>query len=273
MLIAQITDTHVRSGGRLSYRQVDTAQKLRACVAHLNALDPAPDIVLHTGDLVDFGTTEEYATLREILARLAMPLFVIPGNHDDRAMMRQAFVDHAYLPRDGEFLHYAVEQYPLRIVALDTTIPGEHPGLLCERRLSWLDATLGAVPDKPTLIMMHHPPFVTGLANMDRQNCRNGEAMGAILRRHPQVTRIVCGHVHRPIHLHWFGVTASIAPSPSHSCVLDLRPDASHDLVMEPPACELHLWRPDTGLISHLSYIGDYGGRYPFFDAEGNLID
>jgi 3',5'-cyclic AMP phosphodiesterase CpdA len=120
---------------------------------------------------------------------------------------------------------------------------------------------------------MHHPPFATGLANMDWQNCHNGDALGALIERHPQVFRILCGHVHRPIHLHWHGVTASIAPSPSHSCVLDLDPDASHDFVLEPPAYELHYWREGAGLLSHTVFVGDYGGRFPFYDARGKLID
>jgi Icc protein len=273
MLIAQVTDTHIKAAGRLAYRTVDSAQMLRNCVAHLNALDPRPDLVLLTGDLVDFGRPEEYALLRKILAPLDMPMYAIPGNHDERGALREAFADHGYLPREGEFLHYALEDYPLRLIGLDTVVPGRPHGELCGKRLMWLEAELLRSPDRPTVLFMHHPPFETGLANMDCQNCRNGEALGALVERHPQVVRILCGHVHRPVHLHWHGVTASIAPSPSHSCVLDLNADAAHDFVLEPPTCELHYWRPGTGLISHLSFIGDYGGRHPFFDAGGKLID
>ena len=273
MLIAQITDTHIKAAGRLAYRTVDSAQKLRDCVAQLNALNPRPDIALCTGDLVDLGRAEEYALLREILAPLAIPLYVIPGNHDDRAALRAAFSDHAYLFQDAEFLHYAIEDYPLRLIGLDTTIPGEQGGELCERRLAWLDVQLRAAPERPTALFMHHPPFLTGLANMDWQNCRNGDALGALVQRHPQVIRILCGHVHRPIHTHWNGVTASIAPSPSHSCVFDLREDSSHDFVLEPPTCEVHYWREGAGLVSHLIFIGDYGGRFPFYDADRKLID
>ncbi|HVA19185.1 MAG TPA: phosphodiesterase [Solirubrobacteraceae bacterium] len=273
MLIAQVTDTHIKAAGKLAYRMVDSAAKLGNCVAHLNRLDPRPDFVLLTGDLVDLGRAEEYALLREILAPLRMPLYVIPGNHDERAALREAFADHAYLPRDGEFLHYVLEDYPVRLIGLDTTVPGKQYGALCDERMAWLAEQLARAPSRTTVLFMHHPPFLTGLANMDWQNCRNGDALGALVRRHPQVIRILCGHVHRPIHLQWCGVTASIAPSPSHSCVLDLNRDASHDFVLEPPTCELHYWREDTGLVSHLSFIGDYGGRFPFYDAAGKLID
>ncbi len=273
MLIAQVTDTHVKAAGKLAYGRVDSARKLRDCVAHLNGLDPRPDVVLLTGDLVDFGRPEEYALLREILAPLAMPTYAIPGNHDERGALRAAFHDHEYLRRDPEFLHYAIEDHPLRLVGLDTTIPGRPEGELCERRLAWLDARLRAAPDRPTVLFMHHPPFLTGLANMDWQNCANAEALGALVERHPQVIRILCGHVHRPIHTLWHGVAASIAPSPSHSCVLDLRGDASHDFVLEPPTCALHYWREGAGLVSHLAFIGDYGGRHPFYGADRKLID
>ena len=185
MLIAQITDTHVKAAGRLAYRRVDSAQKLRNCVAHLNALDPRPDIVLLTGDLVDLGRPEEYELLREILAPLAMPLYAIPGNHDERGALRRAFADQKYLPQDGEFLHYTLDDYPLRLIGLDTVVPGEQRGELCARRLAWLDAELARAPDRPTVLFMHHPPFLTGLANMDWQNCHNGDALGALLQRSP----------------------------------------------------------------------------------------
>ncbi len=273
MLIAQLTDTHVKIAGKLAYRTVDSAEKLRACVAHLAQLRPPPDVVLLTGDLVDMGNAEEYRRLREILAPLTMPLYVIPGNHDDRAVMRKAFADHAYLPAQGEFLQYVIDSHPLRLIGLDTVIPGEGGGELCERRIAWLGERLAEVPARPTVVFMHHPPFLTGLANMDRQNCRNGEALGALLERHRQVIRVLCGHVHRPIETLWHGVAASIAPSPSHSCALDLDPRASHDFVLEPPTCALHWWSEGAGLVSHLAFIGDFGGRHPFHDAQGKLID
>jgi 3',5'-cyclic AMP phosphodiesterase CpdA len=263
MLIAQITDTHIKAGGRLAYRQVDSAAKLRACVAQLNALQTPPDLVLLTGDLVDLGRDEEYAVLRELLAPLRMPVYAIPGNHDDRAALRRAVAVEGY-----------VEEHPLRLIGLDTTIPGQPGGELCAERLAWLAARLAEAPQRPTALFMHHPPFVTGLANMDRQNCANGEALGDLLEQHRQVRHVLCGHVHRPIHTHWRGVTTSIAPSPSHSCVLDFDPQASHDFVLEPPTCALHYWNAEAGLlISHLVFIGDFGGRFPFYDEQGRLID
>jgi len=116
-------------------------------------------------------------------------------------------------------------------------------------------------------------PSFTALANMDWQNCVNNESLGAVLSRHPQVIRLPCGHVHRPIHTAWHGVAAGIATGPSHSCVLDLNDPAPHDFVLEPPTCALHSWSEGAGLVSHLLFIGDHGRRHPFYGKDRMLID
>jgi Icc protein len=273
MLIAQITDLHVKAPGRLAYRHVDTAAMLSRAVEALAALDPAPDVVLVTGDLVDLGTAEEYAHLRALLAPLRTPLLPIPGNHDDRAAMAAAFADHPWLPRDGGFLHYAVEDWPVRLIGLDTVIPGVGAGRLCGERLAWLDARLAAAPDRPTVLFMHHPPFRTGIAHMDAIGLDGASELADVVRRHPQVERVVCGHVHRPVQVRFAGTVASIAPSVAHQVYLDLRGDGPDALVMEPPGFQLHLWVEGQGLVSHSVPIGSFGDPHPFFDADGRLID
>ena len=75
---------------------------------------------------------------------------------------------------------------------------------------------------------------------------------------------MLCGHVHRPIQVRWAGTVASIAPSTAHQATLDLREGAKLSMTMDPPGVALHLWRPDTGLITHVSYVGTYEGPRPF---------
>src|SRR5271156_2559324 len=111
MLIAQLTDLHIKPPGRLAYGLVDTAAMLRAAVASLLAQRPRPDLVLLTGDLTDAGRPEEYALLRELLAPIECPIYVVPGNHDDRAALRAGFADHAYLPPGDGFIQYVVEDH------------------------------------------------------------------------------------------------------------------------------------------------------------------
>jgi 3',5'-cyclic-AMP phosphodiesterase len=263
MLIAQITDTHIRPKGVLAMGRVDTAGHLARAVAHIAALRPAPDVVLITGDLVDAGMAEEYAHFKELLAPLAMPVYLIPGNHDLRDPLRAMFADHRYLP-SGEFLQYVVDDGPVRLVALDTLAPGAPHGELCDRRLDWLAARLDE-SDRPTILFMHHPPFACGMREFDKARLNVGaERLAAIVQRHPNVEGILCGHVHRPIQMRWAGTIASIAPSTAHQATLDLAPDAPLMYSMEPPAVALHQWHPGAGLVTHLSYIGDYDGPYPF---------
>jgi 3',5'-cyclic-AMP phosphodiesterase len=262
MLIAQISDPHVGTPDGRIERLCRTSDHLEHAVAHLNALRPRPDVALLTGDVVDEGGVEEYERARTILEPLAMPLYLIPGNHDDRASLTRVFAQHRYLPRDGGFIQYTIEDWPVRLVALDTLVPGSAAGRLCEQRLDWLDEQLSAAPVRPTLIFMHHPPFVTGLTVMDREMGLDGiDAFAAVVRRHPQVERIVCGHVHRPILRRFAGTVACTCPSTAHQLGLDLPPETRLTVVMEPPACMLHCWLGEAGgLASHLSVIG---GHYP----------
>src|SRR5207247_5299682 len=189
---------HIVAPGELLYGRVDTADFLARSVAEINRLDPLPDVAVITGDLVDHGEPAEYEQLRTLLAPLAMPVFVIPGNHDAREPLRAAFAGDGYLPADG-FLQYAIEDYPVRLVALDTLVPGEAGGLLCSERLAWLEHTLALAPARPVLLMMHHPPFLTGIQRVDRDRLQNREALAAVVARYPQVEPLLCGHPHRAI--------------------------------------------------------------------------
>ncbi|WP_110707498.1 phosphodiesterase [Salinicola sp. CR57] len=270
MLIAQLTDLHIRRPGQKAYRVVETDRYLPPAVAALNALAPRPDVVLITGDATDFGRPEEYATLAEQLQPLEIPWYLIPGNHDDRQAMRDAFPDHDYLG-GGPFIQYTIERFPLRLLALDTLVPGESRGELCAERLEWLAARLAEQPERPTLIFMHHPPFATGIAHMDAIGLAGAAEMAAIVADYPNVERIICGHVHRTIFQRFAGTLASCCPSTAHQVALDLREDGPSAFVMEPPGYQLHLWRANE-LITHHGVIGDHAGPYPFHE-EGGLID
>jgi 3',5'-cyclic AMP phosphodiesterase CpdA len=168
------------------------------------------------------------------------------------------------MQEEGEFLQYALDELPVRIVVLDTLVPGEDRGMLCEKRLAWLAARLDEEPVRPTIIAMHHPPFVSGMDVMDRMNCGNSAELGAIVARYPNVERIVCGHLHRPITLRWSGTVVTTAPSTAQQFSLNLQRGAPVKWVLEPPACLLHYWRAETGLVTHTSYIGDFGQPHGF---------
>jgi len=273
MILAQISDLHIKTDGKKSYRVVDTAETLRRCVAQLNGLRQQPDAVVVTGDLVDFGKPAEYAVLRQLLAPLKMPYYLLPGNHDERVALRAGFADHAYLQQGGERIEYVVDIGPLRMVALDTVVPGRSGGELAPASLQWLDETLSGQPQRPTVIVMHHPPFTTGIGHMDEMGLVNPEALAAVVRKHPQVERVLCGHLHRAIQSRFAGTLASTCPGVSHQVDLDLDPKAPSAFVMEPPGFLLHWWdEAAPGLISHAAFIGQFEGPYPFYDGD-TLID
>lgn len=264
MLIAQISDLHVLADGTLLNGVVDTEVALAAAIEHIGALDPRPDIVLATGDLTQDGLPEDYALLRSAFDRLAMPVYVIPGNHDNRTHLRAAFADRGYLPETGEFLHYAVDRHPLRLIGLDTVIPDNVGGQMCSARLRWLEDRLSEQPDRPTVIFMHHPPFATGIAFMDRPAFGGAEDLEALIGRFPRVQLVTCGHVHRAIQTRWAGTLAAVAPSIVFQMALELSEDAPSAFVVEPPALSLHLWRGGGGPTIVTSLIGDYGPRHRF---------
>jgi 3',5'-cyclic-AMP phosphodiesterase len=274
MLIAQITDLHISTPGSVNDRYFRTVEHLERAVAHLNALTPRPDVVLATGDLVERGEPAEYARLRAILDGLAMPLYVIPGNHDAREPLARAFADRGYLPQGGGFLHYTVEDWPVRLIGLDTHVPGAPGGLLCAERLAWLDARLGEGSERPTVVFMHHPPFVTGMRAMDAMGLEGKAELAAVIGGHPQVERVLCGHVHRPMTRRFGGTVATTCPATAHQLALDLAAEPRLAVVMEPPACMLHLWLgPDEGLVSHVSVIGDERPPFTVYDGERWLRD
>ncbi len=256
MLIAQITDLHVTEPGALAAGRIDTGAALAAAVAHLNRLRPRPDLVVITGDLANGPRPAEYEALARLLAPLELPWCAIPGNHDDRDALRALCAGQPWLPAPGPFFHYAIDHLPVRLIALDTVVPGETPGLLCDRRSDWLADRLAEAPGRPTVLLMHHPPHEVGIGFMDALRCFGTERLARMVEDHPAIERILCGHVHRQTLARWHGTAVSTAPSAAFQFALNLEPGAPPTVSDEPPALALHLWRAGQGLVSHLQAVG-----------------
>ena len=207
--------------------------------------------------MTERGKADEFAHAREILERLDIPLYVIPGNRDGRGGMRRAFADHDYLPRGGGFMSYTLEHYPVRLVALDSLEAGSPMGHVCEARLAWLDTALASQADRPTILIMHHPPFEVAADHpFAFHDKASADALSTVVSEHRQVIRVLCGHVHRPGQVSWGGTIASTTP-----CVAgDLRkgPDlqgADGQPVDGSPVYEIHTVRPDGRIESTLQVV------------------
>jgi 3',5'-cyclic-AMP phosphodiesterase len=266
MILVQLTDLHIRPLGMAAHRTAETNMLTERALRSVARLRTRPDAVLLTGDLTDNGDESEYALLAEMLQRyINVPIYAIPGNHDARATMRAGLSHLPGVNDHADFIHYAVETLPVRLVMLDTLNPGSGAGELCAARLDWLDRTLAAAPERQTIVAMHHPPFATGIGHMDAIGLNDREAFAAVIARHKQVERILCGHVHRPITGRVAHAIASVSPSAAHQIEFALGDEAGA-WNLEPAAFQVHVLA-SGGLVSHTVYVENFPGPYPFTDS------
>lgn len=259
MLIAQVTDIHL--GFDPGNPDEFNRKRLDTVIARLAAMTPRPDLLLATGDLVDRGDRESYVRLRAALDGCPFPVWPCLGNHDERANFLSLYPE---LPVSDGFLQYDVDAGPLRLLVLDTLEEGRHGGAFCAVRAAWLKARLAEQRDRPTLIVMHHPPVETGIEWMNTDPsepwvARFGEAMADA----SQIVGIVCGHVHRPITCQWRGTSLSICASTAPLVALELdhldpeAPDGRPMIIADPPAYALHWWN-GRELISHFETADEH---------------
>jgi 3',5'-cyclic-AMP phosphodiesterase len=247
-LLLQISDTHIGA----DWDGVDPDESLLRAVEAILSLPDRPDALLVSGDLTDNGAPEEYQRVRELLAPLDLTPHVLPGNHDLRAPLREAFG----LPGEGEEpVSHAVDLGPLRLICLDSTIPGAEGGSLDGGRVEWLDATLAEAPDTPTIIALHHPPLHTQIPTFERIGLApdSRAALADVLTRHPQAARIVAGHVHRAIVAELSGRAVVTVPSTYLQSTLDFTAPKLQ-MTPDPPGFALHALK-DGSLATHLQRI------------------
>ena len=246
--LLQLTDSHI--GAR--WQPAPPEDTLGTVIDAVRALPDPPDAVIHTGDLTNDATDGQYERLASVLDTLSLPVYVLPGNHDDRATLRR----HFDVPGEGsDPIQYAVELDGLRVLVLDTVRPGEPDGELGSRRLSWIADALDADPDTPTLLAMHHPPFPCGIAGMDAIALARAdrEALAETVAAHAQVRGLVAGHVHRTIASSLAGRPALTIPSTYCQLPLDFTA-AGMPMVAEPLAFAVHVL-VDGRLVSHVQTL------------------
>ncbi len=260
MLIAQITDIHL---GFDRYNPYEfNRQRLDALLAVLKGLDPRPDLLLVTGDIANDGDdAEAYVRYSEAMAGLPFPVYAMMGNHDSRGPFLQHFPD---VPTADGFVQYAIEDYPVRILALDTLEVGRHGGGFCETRAAWLQARLDEAPDRPTIIALHHPPIETGIGWLtELADSEWVMRLKAIIEPRDNIVAMMSGHVHRLIVTSWAGTTLTVCPSSAPQLALDLRPidpdkpDNRPMIIADPPGFALHRWN-GRRLVSHFDTAADH---------------
>lgn len=269
MRILQISDFHLRGDGALSFQVVDTAAFLENTVRHLKHVfslkNQAPDMIVITGDIADSGDEHAYHMVYDALKDFEVPVYAVPGNHDRRDRMKSILKGWTVEnPETAPYLCYAVEKEGHRFLFMDSMAPGSHSGHMPEVATKWLDKELQEHKNVPTLVFMHHPPFITGMGAMD-EPYENREVLRGILQKAPWA-KLCCGHMHRPIFTMWAGVPCVTAPAASMQIELDFSAEGGDTFRMETPGYLLHDFEEGVW-NTHVCQIyseAKFDGPYPF---------
>jgi 3',5'-cyclic-AMP phosphodiesterase len=255
-VIAQLSDPHVDVGPG----DTGSSEALAAAVAAVARLDPPPDAVLVSGDLTDRSDAASYERVRELLTPLAMPLHVLPGNHDDREALRTWFTDDPVPGAHSAPFRYALRCGDVRLVVCDTTIPGRDDWRLDAGAIAWLERELAAEPAVPTIVAMHHAPLLTGIPAMDALGLPEADRtrLADVIAGFGCVRRVVAGHVHRAC----FGLLGGCGVFACPSTHLQVRWDPGPELVLEPapPAYALHTVLAGGDVVTLVQPVGSGSG-------------
>lgn len=227
MFIAQLSDPHITAGPLAA----EPAAGLHRALGRVLGLDPQPDCVIITGDLVDHGRPDEYAALREVIDGFPLPLHLAIGNHDDR---------DAFVAATGAETRYTVEYPEVTLAVLDSNVPGAVGGKLGDDQLAWLYDALSRRANVPAMVCVHHPPIPVGIPFLDDIRLADGAALAEVIAAHPHVTRVLAGHLHRVVSAAFGGSVLTVAPSTYRQCELALREDRPIGFVYEPTGFLLH---------------------------------
>ncbi|MFM9976758.1 MAG: metallophosphoesterase [Sphingomonadaceae bacterium] len=257
MLIAQVTDLHLGfdpgNEGETNRRRLD------AVLGYIAAMRVRPDMVFATGDLVEHGDVESYRAVRDAFESKGLHPWPCLGNHDVRANFASVFPE---IPLAKGFCQYEIDQGDLRILVLDTLEEGRHGGAFCSVRARWLSARLSEQPERPTAIVMHHPPVAVGIDWLDVANDAPWVArFQECIAGRTNIVGVMCGHLHRPLTCRWNMTTIAVCAATAPQIVLDLSPvdiecpDDRPMLADDPPAYALHRWDGHT-LVTHFDTVG-----------------
>jgi len=250
MIIAQISDTHIALDSPDADQRI---QDFELTIADINTLDPSPDVIVHTGDVVHNGRADEYARSVDTLKKARAPVYVLPGNKDDRARMREACSAFGYFPTDSDFIDYAIDHFPVRLIALDTLSSRSNKGDFCAERLGRLTDLIGADTTKPIAVFTHHPPFEVTVGP-DRLHFDTPEIMSRLrdrLQRAERVVAVFSGHVHRAAEGHVGKIPATVMP-----CIATTLRKGDYPTPMKSrPVYQVHRFDPVWGFTTETRIV------------------
>ncbi|MHB1871945.1 MAG: metallophosphoesterase family protein [Steroidobacteraceae bacterium] len=251
MIIAQISDTHIARDAPDAERR---ASDLARTIADINALDPPADVIIYTGDITHGGRPEDYAHAAALLRTARAPVYVAPGNRDDRENLRQAFAGWACLASGSGFLDYAVEDFPVRLIAVDTVTPRSNKGEFAPEHVQRLLDLIDAENTKPIALFMHHPPYrvTVGPDPLNFATEQDMTRLQQVLQHSGRVIGVFCGHVHRSTSGRIGEIQVVVAPCTASS----LRKGDYPALMQTRPVYHVHRFEPRYGFSTHVRIVG-----------------
>ena len=253
MIIGQISDLHIGFAGE--NKPCKNTDRLNLVLDAFDQMLAPPDIIVVSGDLVEHGEPWAYKALKKALKPIKPPVYLAFGNHDCRDAFKIEYPDTQYV--DG-FFQYTIEDYPVRIIVLDTLKEGRHGGSFCEIRARWLEQQLAQQPQRPTMIFMHHPPVATGINWMTADpQAQWVKLLESVISKYDNIVHIAAGHIHRNIFKNFAGTTLSITQAIAPQTKLELAdidpdvPDGRGLLVDADPGFCLHYWDGST-MTTHI---------------------
>ncbi len=211
-VVAHVSDPHLLAGRRL-YGVVDTQENLKRAMGRLARLETPPQVIVFTGDLTDRAEPKAYARLREIVepsaALLGAQVVWVMGNHDERVpYARELFGESVLEEATQDRIH---DVAGLRVVSLDTSVPGYHHGEVSNDQLSWLADVLATPAPYGTLVALHHPPIPVPMTRAAEAIELHDQHLLAEVIEGSDVRAVIGGHFHFSSYSTFAGVPVSVA--------------------------------------------------------------
>ncbi|BDZ65100.1 phosphodiesterase [Agromyces mangrovi Wang et al. 2018] len=209
--LLHISDTHLLAGGGSLYDRVPSERHLRQLFDEFEASGARPEAIVFTGDLADRGEPDAYARLRRIVEpaaeRVGAQVIWVMGNHDERRAFRRGLFDEVGSERPVDRV---TDVNGLRVITLDSTVPGHHHGEVTGEQLDWLAEELSTDAPHGTILAMHHPPVPSVLDLAVSVELRDQAALAEVVEG-SDIRSIIAGHLHYSSTAMFAGVPVSVA--------------------------------------------------------------
>ena len=206
--VLQITDTHLFAEKDETLLGVNTWESYHAVLQAIHASAREVDLVVATGDLAQDHSSAAYKHFAEGIASFTAPCVWLPGNHDFQPSMYSTLQDAGISPAKRVLVgeHW-------QILLLDSQVFGVPHGELSDFQLEWLEKRLAEMPERHTLLLLHHHPLPSGCSWLDQHSLRNAGSLDNVLVHYPRVKHLLCGHIHQELDVEWNGRRIMATPS------------------------------------------------------------